>query len=65
MEKIWIIPMKGKGHEATARNLAGGEPMRLSRPLTTDPLDNVLLYEGDTDQYDKRRVCFRDQGELL
>lgn len=65
MEKIWVIPMKGKGHEMTARNLAGGEPMRLSRPLTTDSLDNVLLYEDDTDQYDKRRVRLRNQGELL
>lgn len=60
-----MIPMKGKGHEVTARNLAGGEPMRLSRPLTTDSLDNVLLYEDDTDQYDKRRVRICDQGELF
>lgn len=65
MEKIWVIPMKGKGHEVTARNIMLDNPMEDCRPLTTDSLDNVLLYEDDTDQYDKRRVCLRDQGELL
>lgn len=46
-----MIPMKGKGHEVTARNIAKGEPHKLSRPLTTDEWDNVLLYEGcDTNQ---------------
>lgn len=43
--KTWIIPMKGKGHKVTARNIALGEPMELARPLTTDEWDNVLLYE--------------------
>lgn len=37
--------MKGKGHEVTARNIASGDPMDLARPLTTDEMDNVILYE--------------------
>jgi hypothetical protein len=43
--KTWMIPLKGKGHEVTARNIALGEPMELARPLTTDEWDNALLYE--------------------
>lgn len=43
--KIWMIPRKGKGHEVTARNLALGEPIDLSRPLTTNAWDNAILYE--------------------
>ena len=37
--------MKGKGHKVTAVNIAGGEPHEMSRPLTTDEWDNVILYE--------------------
>ncbi len=40
-----MIPMKGKGHEVTARNRAKDEPVAISYPLTTDPWDNALLYE--------------------
>lgn len=48
---MWMIPMKGKGFEVTARNIVNGEPMELARPLTTDEWDNVLIYERcDTDQ---------------
>lgn len=43
--EIWNVPMKGKGHEVTVRNIAQGEPTELARPLTTDPWDNALLYE--------------------
>lgn len=43
--RIWIIPMKGKGHEVTARNIALGDAHDECRPLTTDPKDNVLLME--------------------
>ena len=43
--------MKGKGFEVTARNIFSGVPNDLARPLTTDPFDNVLLYEGhDSDK---------------
>ena len=42
-----MIPMKGKGHEVTAMNLAVGEDTELSRPLTTDPWDNAILTEQD------------------
>lgn len=45
--KIWIIPMKGKGWEVTARNLVCGETQEEARPLTTDPFDNVLFYGED------------------
>lgn len=65
MKKIWMIPMKGKGHEVTARNIAKEKPIKLSRPLTTDSLDNVLLYEDDTDKHHKRRMRLRNQGELF
>lgn len=41
--KIWMIPAKGKGCKVTARNIACGEETELSRPLTTDDMDNVLL----------------------
>ena len=41
--EIWMIPMKGKGYETTAINIALGDPAELSRPLTTDDMDNVLL----------------------
>lgn len=41
--------MKGKGHEVTARNIAVGEPSEDCRPLTTDPSDNVMLIEDETD----------------
>lgn len=44
--------MKGKGHEVTARNIVLDDPMEDYRPLTTDPKDNVMVYEDDTDQYD-------------
>lgn len=40
-----MIPMKGKGWDITARNIASGAPIDLSRPLTTDDWDNVILYE--------------------
>lgn len=53
--KMWIIPMKGKGHEVTARNIALGEPMELARPLTTDEMDNVLMYE--------EQEAYADNGE--
>lgn len=38
-----MIPMKGKGRDVTARNIANGKPEELARPLTTDPFDNMLL----------------------
>lgn len=44
---IRMIPMKGKGHEVTARNLAMGEETELARPLTTDPFDNMLLTDEE------------------
>lgn len=47
--------MKGKGHEVTARNIALGEPMELARPLTTDEMDNVLMYE--------EQEAYADNGE--
>lgn len=47
--RVWIIPMKGKGHEVTARNIAQGDAHDECRPLTTDPKDNVLLIEDETD----------------
>ena len=52
--KIWMIPMKGKGHEVTARNIALDEDNDLSRPLTKDEMDNAVLLEEDeeSDQYD-------------
>ena len=43
----WMIPMKGKGYEVTARNIALEDPMELSRPLTTDPFDNMLLTDEE------------------
>ena len=46
--------MKGKGYEVTARNIALGEPMELARPLTTDDMDNVLLYEEQTPDENNR-----------
>ena len=49
MLRIWIVPMKGKGHEVTARNIVMSEGLEDSRPLTTDPMDNVMVYEEDTD----------------
>lgn len=49
-----MIPMKGKGYEVTARNLANGEPSNLSRPLTTDEWDNVILYEKQATDADNR-----------
>ena len=45
--KLWMIPMKGKGHEVTARNLALEEDIDIARGLTTDPWDNMLLIEED------------------
>lgn len=45
-----MIPMKGKGHEVTARNLALEEDIDISRPLTTDEWDNMLLIEEDEEQ---------------
>ena len=50
--KYWMIPMKGKGHEVTARNLAKGGPMELARPLTTDEWDNAILTEDGEDTTD-------------
>lgn len=42
--------MKGKGCEVTARNIMAGEAVEMCRPLTTDPMDNVLVSENeDTD----------------
>ena len=43
--KLWMIPMKGKGHERTALNRALGSHTDLSFPLTTDAGDNALLFE--------------------
>lgn len=42
-----MIPMKGKGHEVTAVNLAIEDEPEVARPLTTDPWDNALLIEED------------------
>lgn len=50
--KIWMIPLKGKGHEATARNLAKGEDIDIARPLTTDEWDNMLLIEDEEQTLD-------------
>ena len=50
-----MIPMKGKGHEVTAVNIAGGEPHEMYRPLTTDEWDNVILYEEQETDVDHRR----------
>ena len=44
--------MKGKGHEVTARNIALGDVMELSRPLTTDEWDNALFYEEQETEAD-------------
>ena len=49
---VWTIPMKGKGYEVTARNIAKGEPHELARPLTTDEWDNALLIEYGEDSPD-------------
>lgn len=46
---IWMIPMNGKGHEVTARNIILSEPSDLARPLTTDEWDNVLYEDGQDD----------------
>ena len=48
-----MIPMKGKGHEVTALNLAVDSEPDVSRPLTTDPWDNSLLTENDETDTDK------------
>lgn len=57
--------MKGKGHEVTARNIVLDEPMEDCRPLTTDPMDNVMVYEEDnTDKHDCRRMCLYGQSEI-
>lgn len=48
--KIWMIPMKGKGHEVTAQNLALADDIDIARPLTTDEWDNMLLIEEDEEQ---------------
>lgn len=48
--KVWMLPMKGKGWEVTANNIAESEPGDLSRPLTTDPWDNAILIEEDEEQ---------------
>lgn len=45
-----MIPMKGKGHEVTAHNLALDDDIDIARPLTTDPWDNALLIEEDEEQ---------------
>ncbi len=46
--------MIGKGHGVTARNIVRDDPMEESRPLTTDPMDNVMVYEeDDTDKHDR------------
>ena len=50
--KVWIIPMKGKGFEVTARNIASVEPEELARPLTTDEWDNMMLTEDGKDSTD-------------
>ena len=43
--RIWIVPMKGKGLEVTARNIVLADEADECRPLTTDPDDNVMVYE--------------------
>lgn len=48
--KIWMIPMKGKGHEVTARNRAKEDDIDIAFPLTTDPWDNMLLIDEDEEQ---------------
>ena len=45
--KIWMIPLKGKGHERTALNTALKAESDLAKPLTTDPADNAILIEED------------------
>ena len=58
--KVKMIPMKGKGWQVTARNLAGEVEPEVSRPLTTDPWDNALLIEedenGQDDAFDSRGI---------
>lgn len=48
-----MIPMKGKGHQTTARNILLDEPSDLSRPLMTDVWDN-MLYEQETETSDDK-----------
>jgi hypothetical protein len=43
--KIRMLPMKGKGWETTAKNIAKTEEEDVARPLTTDPWDNAILIE--------------------
>ncbi len=47
--KIWMKPMKGKVHEATARNIVLGEDNEISRPITKDEMDNVIYEEQEID----------------
>ena len=55
--KMWMIPMKGKGFEVTARNIAMGDQAELARPLTTDPWDNALMYEKQETDEDNGTSC--------
>lgn len=61
--KVKMIPMKGKGHEVTARNLAAGEAAELSRPLTTDPWDNAIIYEIKNTAGDQQRLGRSGAGD--
>lgn len=56
--------MKGKGHEVTARNLATGDETELSRPITTDPWDNAIMY-GETEDTagNKQGLCGGGAGD--
>lgn len=56
--------MKGKDHKTTAANLMLSEEPEESRPLTADPMDNVIVYEEDVPGApgDERRG---DMGETV
>lgn len=45
--KYLMIPMKGKGHEQTAKNRKSEDETEIAYPLTTDPWDNALLIVED------------------
>ena len=65
MMRIWTVPMKGKGWEVTARNIVLGEGNDLCRPLTTDPFDNVLIYDAQDTATDKEGICGMPGGRVL
>lgn len=45
---MWIIPMKGKGFEVTARNIAMGDHTELAPTLIAN--NELYYYEGAEEQ---------------